>query len=156
MDKQEIFLAKDEDIIKEQKFAYSTLMPFIKSKFKITNKRILGSVPNLFWLILLGSNDVTYPIKNIAGVRIDNKFNIKKIIIGIILALFGLNTFSDTFFGGLVLILLGIMSIIEGIQCLIVIQSTGGSSINYKIAPYEKNKAQEFINKLNMIIAETI
>lgn len=149
---EQISLGKDENIISNHILSYSLVLFFIKSAFDITNKRLIGQVPNLLWIFPIGKNNVTYPLKNIAGVRIDNKISFKKLILGIILVLIGLSKISSLF----IILLIGILLVISSFEVLLVVQNNSGASISYVVSPLEKNKAQQLVNKLNQVIADNI
>lgn len=145
-------LGKDETLISENILSYSLVLFFIKCTFDITNKRLIGQVPNLLWIFPIGKNNVTYPLKNISGVKIDNKISFKRLIIGIILILLSLSALSSLF----IFLLIGILLVISSFEIFLVIQNNSGSSISYAVSPLEKNKAQQFVNKLNQVIADNI
>lgn len=62
-------VANKETIITEENFMYSIPYFFINSKFKLTNKRIEGEVPNLLFFIPTGKDNATYPLNNISEYR---------------------------------------------------------------------------------------
>lgn len=149
-------VANKETIITEENFMYSIPYFFINSKFKLTNKRIEGEVPNLLFFIPTGKDNATYPLNNISGVKISTKFYLKSFIIGFILSLIGLGAFSDSFFAGLLTTGLGLSILLNAFRTLLVIQNNAGSSMSYPVAPIERSKAQQFVNKVNDVIAERI
>lgn len=152
----EVTSATKETVVCEESFIYSISYFFIKSKFKLTNKRIEGDIPNLLWFIPTGKESATYPLNNISGVKISTKFYLKSFIFGLILASMGLSMFGDSFLRGLLFSGVGIFSILNAFRTLIVIQNSGGGNMSYAIAPNERLRAQEFVNKVNNIIADRI
>jgi hypothetical protein len=127
-----ISLIKDENALNEVDLRRSYI-PFIpKSKFALTNKRILAEFINvLLWIIPIGKNEVTYPLNQVAGVRIDTKFNIKAFILGIVLIVLGIASLK--FIIGIVPIVLGVLAILSSFETLIVIQSAAGSGASAQI-----------------------
>ena len=152
MSEQTFTLGKDETIVSKNILSFSLILFFIKSSFEITNKRLVGQIPNLIWIFPMGKNMVTYPLKNISGVRIDNKFSLKRFIIGIILILIGLSKLSSLF----IVFLIGIFVFISGFEVFFVIQNTAGATMKYAVSPLEKAKAQQLINELNQIIVDNV
>lgn len=144
-------LTKDESVIKEGSFMQSALLFFLKSNFVLTNKRLLGTYTNTFFIFPVGKNNVTYPLNNIAGVRLDTKTNIVLLIFGALLALGGIISLKAS---GIVSIVLGILLILASIKTIIVIQNTGGASMSHAIAPMDKAAANEFIQAVNNAIVE--
>ncbi len=148
-------LIKDENISNEVDLRRSYI-PFIpKSKFVLTNKRILAEFVNvLLWIIPIGKNEVTYPLNQISGVRIDTKFSFKEVMIGIIVIILGILTLK--YIVGIVVIALGAISILSSFQTFIVIQSTAGSAVSQQLIKADRNKATEFINNVNNTLAERL
>ena len=146
-------LIKDENVLNEVDLRKSYL-PFIpKSKFALTNKRILGKFVNvLLWIIPTGKNEVTYPLNQVAGIRIDTKFNIIEFIIGIVVIPIGIATLKDIF--GIIIIALGVLAILNSFETFIVIQSSAGSAVSQRLIKADRNKAIEFINNVNNTLAE--
>jgi len=152
MSEQTFTLGKDETIVSKNILSFSVILFFIKSSFEITNKRLVGQIPNLLWIFPVGKNTVTYPLKSISGVRIDNRFSFKKLIVGIILVLIGLSKLSSLF----IILLLGIFILISSFEIFFVIQNTAGATMKYAVSPLEKAKAQQLINELNQIIVDNV
>ncbi|MCC5911837.1 MAG: hypothetical protein JJT76_15565 [Clostridiaceae bacterium] len=142
-----------EITISEEEFMYSISYFFIKSKFKLTNKRIEGEIPNLTLFIPTGKDSATYSLNNISGVKISTKFYLKSFIIGLILTLIGLPMLGDSFLIGLIMSCVGISTLLNSFRSLIVVQNSGGSSMAHAIAPMERTRAQIFVSKINDIIA---
>ena len=152
MSEQTFTLGKDETIVSKNILSFSVILFFIKSSFEITNKRLVGQIPNLLWIFPVGKNTVTYPLKSVSGVRIDNRFSFKKLIVGIILVLIGLSKLSSLF----IILLLGIFILISSFEIFFVIQNTAGATMKYAVSPLEKAKAQQLINELNQIIVDNV
>lgn len=145
-----------ETVITEENFMYSIPYFFIKSKFKLTNKRIEGEVPNLLLFIPTGKDNATYPLNNISAVKISTKFYLKSFIIGVILSLIGRSWIDDSFFLGLIMGGFGILTVLNAFRTLVVIQNNGGSSLSYSIAPMERAKARNFANSVNNMVVERL
>jgi len=163
----DISLIKDENILNEVELRKSYI-PFIpKSKFALTNKRVLGEYINvLLWIIPIGKNLVTYPLNQVSGVRIDTKFELKEFIVGLIVAFVGFSILGSGFAGfsfitlmlfiiiGIIIIALGIIGIIGSFKALLVIQSSAGAAMPLQVIKSDKNKAMEFVNSVNNALAE--
>jgi len=162
----DISLIKDENILNEVELRKSYI-PFIpKSKFALTNKRVLGEYINvLLWIIPIGKNLVTYPLNQVSGVRIDTKFELKEFIIGLIVTFVGFIFLGSGFTGfsfitlmfiiiGIIIIALGIIGIIGSFKALLVIQSSAGAAMPLQVIKADKNKAMEFVNSVNNALAE--
>ena len=144
-------LGQDEIIQKEYEFSYSLLLFFLKSHFCITNKRLIVNAPNVFFVIPTGNDTVTYPIRNIGGVKTKTEFKFLSLLVGVALLLIG---FSDISPMGILLILIGAFSLIKAFQTVIVVTSSGTGAVTYSHLPWEAGDAKKMINELNQIIVE--
>ena len=148
-------LIKDENIIQTAIFRESYIPLIPKSEFTLTNKRIFGCFVNvLLWIIPTGSNQITYPLNQVAGVRIDTDFNIKELLIGLLLFVGGILTIRD--FLGIFLLLLGVLAMLNSFKTLLVIQNTSGASVAMQVIKADKDKVQEFVNNVNNVLAEKL
>lgn len=128
---------------------YSIIFFFIKSAFTLTDKRIICDVPNLLLFIPIGKNNITYPLNNIAGIRLDTKISIKSLLIGAIIALIGLSKLPSLF----LLFFIGALILIGSFKTVMMIQNNSGASISYQVSPFDKAKAQDFVNQVNTTFA---
>ncbi len=148
-------LIKDENIIQTAIFRESYIPLIPKSEFTLTNKRIFGGFVNvLLWIIPTGSNQITYPLNQVAGVRIDTDFNIKELLIGLLLFVGGILTIRD--FLGIFLLLLGVLAMLNSFKTLLVIQNASGASVAMQVIKADKDKVQEFVNNVNNVLAEKL
>ncbi|MHB1697557.1 MAG: hypothetical protein ACYCSQ_05600 [bacterium] len=162
----ETSLSKNENVIKEVSLKTS-YFPFIpQSEYTLTDKKVVAVYPNTFIdIIVTGKNEIIYPLNKIAGIRMDTNFNVGAFLLGIILCIIALVFFKFGAIGvifGLILIGLGILSIMQASKTLIVIQNSSGAAIGsggttsgkYTIIKSDRNKARDFINEVNNILAE--
>ncbi len=149
----DISLIKDESVLHEVEVRRSYL-PFIpSSKFALTTKRILAEYTNVFlWAIPTGNNEITYPLNQVSGVRIDSRFSYKSFSIGLLFILLGI--FFLKYVVGIIPIVLGIAALLNSSETSIVVQSTSGAAVSSRIIKADKDKAKEFINTVNNTIAE--
>jgi hypothetical protein len=143
-------LGKDENIILKHDFMYSLAYFFIKSDMTLTSKRVICEVPNLLAFIPVGKNNVTYPLNSIAAVTLDTRLSFKALFIGMLLTLIGLSTFNYLF----LLFFAGLFICLSSYKTTIVIQNSGGSSMPYLVSPLERAKAKDFINQVNITLAD--
>lgn len=146
-----IAFAKDEEVRSEYKLGYSLNLFFIKTRFTLTNKRLIGDIPNVFLVIPLGNNNVTYPLNSIANVKIGNGFKPIRFFIGLALIGFGITNLSA---GNLIVLVLGALMVVSSYYMTVIIQTAAGSLIYHQIAPHERAKGQQLVNDLNLAIAE--
>lgn len=150
-----IVLSKDEQIVDTQEFTTNLILSWIKTKFSLTSKRIVGSEPNtLFGAIPLGSKEITYPLKSIAGVGVSTKFHFKRLLLGLFLVFTGFGFLGDSFLVGLILLLLGALPLLNSYTSTLSITNNAGQSHNIEMSILEKDKVQDFVQKTNNSIAE--
>jgi hypothetical protein len=149
-----VSLGKEEEVIGEYAFSYSIVLFFIKSKFYVTNKRFVAHIPNvILFVIPVGANTVTYPLKNIGAIRSRMKLRFFKLLIAAILVFSGLGLLTQSPLG-LIMLLLGVVAGIESFPCLINVETSGAGGLWYQIAIWEKAAAQQLVNEVNQTIAD--
>src|SRR5437868_6310674 len=86
-------LAKDEVVQSYGEFLVSNVLVYLKLKLAVTNKRLVGERPNtLLALIPIGSEKVSYPLSNVAGVNTSTRISPLPLLLGIIFVLAGLSS----------------------------------------------------------------
>jgi hypothetical protein len=148
-----VSLGRNESVVSNYQLAYSLILFFLKSQFSVTNKRLIAVVPNLFLIVPVGQQDVSYPLNNIATVACSTNLNVKKLLGGTILALVGVSMKS---FLGIIILLFGIIIAVSGFETVILIRNNSGARIVYSIAPWESDRAREIVDDLNQVIAENL
>jgi hypothetical protein len=150
-----IVLGKDETITSSEKFTTNLVLSWLKTDFSLTNKRLMGFQPNtLFGVFPLGKKEVSYPLKNIASVGVSTKFHLKRFIIGLILVFIGLGMFGDSFLGGLILLAIGALPLLNSFTSSMVVTNNAGQPVGIEISILEKDKVQQFVNKVNVGISD--
>lgn len=144
-------LGQDETVQKEYEFSVSLILFFLKSHFWLTNKRLIVNAPNVFLFIPTGNDTVTYPLRNIGGVKTKTELKFMSLLGGVVLLLIGLSTIRSI---GILLILFGASTIIGAFQTAIVVGSGSGGAVRYSYVPWEATEAKKMINELNQLIAD--
>jgi hypothetical protein len=150
-----IAMGKDEEIKKSVQFTTNLVLAWLKTDFSLTNKRFIGFQSNtLFGVFPLGKKEITYPLKNIAGVGVSTKFHFKRFIIGLILAIVGLSMMGNSFLGGLILFLIGALPLLNSFTSTLNVTNNAGQSHFLEMSILEKNKVQDFVNDINVTVAD--
>lgn len=150
-----LVMGKNESISKSQSFTTNLVLAWLKMDLSLTNKRVVGYQPNtLFGVIPLGRNEVSYPLKNIASVAVSTKLHIGRLLVGLILVYFSLLLFGDSFFGGLILLLIGLLPLLNCFTSKMVIINNAGHPVIMEISILEKDKLQNFVNDVNVAISD--
>ncbi len=148
-------LGKDEQKIKEATFTTDLILFWFKANYVLTNKRVTGHTPNtLLGLIPLGKVQIAQPLKTIASVITSTNFSFLRFIIGVVFFILGLTTVGSSIFGGIILLIIGVINILNCFTATFVITNNAGISTSNKISILEKSKVIAFTNEVNTIIAD--
>lgn len=92
------------------KFAVSLVTPWIKGSMNVDDNFMKIDMPNtvFFGLIPAGKSKDTSPLSGVTNVYTSNSYKIGAIALGVLFALAGLSMFGTSFFGGLIVVLIGV------------------------------------------------
>lgn len=139
--------------MKKISFAISLIFFWIKGEVGVDNRFVKTNVSNtILGFIPAGKDQQNIPLKNISGAMLSSSFLMKPIILGLIVAFFGLSLIGDDFFAGLIVTVIGICVLLSGIQTVLVIEK-GGSPYYISVPFYEKAKMVEINNAINEALA---
>jgi hypothetical protein len=147
----DIPLGQDETVQKEYEFSYSLVLFFIKSYFWLSNRRLIVNAHTVFLFIPTGNDTITYPLRNIGGVKTKTELKFGSLLGGVVLLLIGFSAIRSI---GILLILLGASTIIGAFRTSIAVQSGGGATVLYSYLPWEAENAKKMINELNQLIVD--
>jgi hypothetical protein len=152
-------LAPGETILLGGRFMMSTIVFYKHTEMVLTNRRLYAVRPNLaLGLIPVGASRSAYPVENIAGVSAGTRFDVLGIVFGVAALLFGLATVPAH--GvlsalGLLLIILGVVTVIGAPKQAIEVMNSGGGTIRFPVSLFERSRAVEFANRVSETIART-
>ncbi len=151
-----ISLGKDEEIIAESLFSYSILLFFIKYSVYVTNKRFIARIPKVvLFLIPLGGELATYPLRNISNVTTKINYKLVQLFGAVLFTIFGFDNFTHTqSILGFAIFLFGVIMAVASFETLITVVSAGAVGAKCPIALWEKETALKFTNKVNQAITE--
>lgn len=140
--------------MKKVSFSTSLLFFWIKGAVEVDSRFVKTNLSNtILGFIPAGKDEQSIPLKNISGSMLSSKYNIKAIIIGLILILVGLGSLGQNFIGALLWLLIGIGIAGSGIQTILNIEKSG--SPHYISVPFfEKAKISELNQYINTALAE--
>jgi len=144
-----IVLANDESVISSASLRSSNILMWIKMRLVLTNRRLAGDQPNFFMgIVPVGSQHITYPLGNIAGVSINTKFSILGIILGVIFVLIGITDIK-----AILSLVLGVLLIVNSFYGELRITNSGGQTLGHRISILDKGAAVAFVQEVNTAIA---
>lgn len=151
-----VALAKDEVIVKEDSFTTNLIFFWLKTNFILTSKRVVGRFPNtLFGLIPLGRIEVTYALKNVAGVASSTRFHLLRFILGIFMSLAGLWALNHSILIALIFLLPAVLLILTSYTTTFVIaNNAAGQAPVIELSILERGKAHNFVVEVNSKISE--
>ena len=152
-----VTLATGEELLGSGRFRVSNILFFIWWNMVVTNRRVVGRVPNtILGVIPLGFNQVSYPLANVAGVGVRRAYSVVLLVIGVFLILAGLSSFgspSGSGGGGVGLLILGVLGVLGAFKNAIQVTNSGGDHISHGVSYFDRAAAETFVQQVNTIIA---
>ena len=143
-----INLGKDEEITESEKFN-TNLVPWLKTDFSVTNKRIIGYRPKaILGFLPLGRDEISFPLSNVASVGVIFNFHLRRFFLGLIFML-GSIIFSGSLSDALMLLAIASIFFLSCLTNSIVVTNNAGQLLGIEISILEKKKVQRFVNKVN-------
>lgn len=108
-------------------FSVSLLAFWVKGNVSVDNSFLRVDIPNtiLFGLIPAGKNKDTSPLSGITNIYTSSSYKLGAIFLGVILALIGFSSFSNSALLGFVLLLLGVVLVGSGIKTSLSYERSG-------------------------------
>jgi hypothetical protein len=142
-------LNPDETLIAEVLLPAS---PFAKSRFVLTNKRLIVHARRTFLgLFALGTSDTTYPLANVASVALATQFRLGLFLLALLGLILGVVGLAHGW--GLVLLLLGLWFGVLSFGAGIAVTNNAGQRITHGVWFYGRSAAQAFVQQINAAIA---
>ena len=138
--------ATGETVIARQSFSPSPVLFWLKTELSVTEKRITGRQPNTFaGVVPLGSAEVLFPLKQVSSISVDTQIKPVKMLLGVVMVIAGLSMFGDSFFAGLLVLLIGAVLFMSGLTCALTVTNNAGVKNEVIATLFEKNKLQGFV-----------
>ena len=137
--------ATGETVIARESFSPSPVLFWLKTQLTVTEKRITGRQPNTFaGVVPLGSSEVLFPLKQVSAINVDTKIKPVKMLIGAVLVIAGLSMFGSSFFGALLVLVIGAVLFTSGLTCALTVTSNAGVKNEVVATLFEKTRLQAF------------
>lgn len=132
----------------------SPMLFWIKTKLVADRNSISGSVPNtIFGWIPTGKREIMSPMKQIAGISVDQSLEKKQILLGLLLG--GMGIFGGTGFGlSLILLVIAASFVLSSIRVSLVITNTGGVKESITVSFLDKSALLGFIKDARVYMIE--
>ncbi len=144
-----ITFAPGERELDRTELSPSVLLFWIKTTLAVSSTRLVWDKANtLFGLIPLGHDEETTPLSNTASVSVNTRFHVGRLVWGLILLIVSLAAFPNSWFVGLLFLVLAAAAFANLMSATFVVTNNGGGRQEVRVSILEKSKLQSFANKV--------
>ena len=149
----EFTYATGETGIIGDRFSPSVVMFWLKTSVAASNMRVMYKSPNtLLGVIPLGSSTQTIPLRNIASVDTNTKFNPGSFVWGVVFLVAGLAFLSDSAALGILLLLLAAANPANTMSAQPDFVNQAGGRNSVKVSILEKDKLMQLEQKIQQLV----
>ena len=145
----EFTYAPGEKNIVGDRFSPSVIIFWLKTSIAASSTRVQYRAPNtLFGLIPLGASTKTIPLRNIASVDTNTKFNLGSLVWGVVFLLIGLGCLDSSVAVALVLILVAAANLANTMSASLVFHDPSGGANTITVSILEKGKLMSLAQEI--------
>ena len=145
----EFTYAPGEKNIVGDRFSPSVIIFWLKTSIAASSTRVQYRAPNtLFGLIPLGASTKTIPLRNIASVDTNTKFNLGSLVWGVVFLLIGLGCLDSSVSVALVLILVAAANLANTMSAQLDFVNQAGGRNSVKVSILEKDKLMSLAQEI--------
>ena len=145
----EFTYAPGEKNIVGDRFSPSVIIFWLKTSIAASSTRVQYRAPNtLFGLIPLGASTKTIPLRNIASVDTNTKFNLGSLVWGVVFLLIGLGCLDSSVAVALVLILVAAANLANTMSASLVFHDPSGGANTITVSILEKDKLMKLAQEI--------
>ena len=145
----EFTYAPGEKNIVGDRFSPSVIIFWLKTSIAASSTRVQYRAPNtLFGLIPLGASTKTIPLRNIASVDTNTKFNLGSFVWGVVFLLIGLGCLDSSVAVALVLILVAAANLANTMSASLVFHDPSGGANTITVSILEKDKLMSLAQEI--------
>ena len=149
----EFTYAPGEKNIVGDRFSPSVIIFWLKTSIAASSTRVQYRAPNtLFGLIPLGASTKTIPLRNIASVDTNTKFNLGSLVWGVVFLLIGLGCLDSSVAVALVLILVAAANLANTMSASLVFHDPSGGANTITVSILEKNKLMQLAQEIQKLV----
>ena len=131
------------------RFSPSVIIFWLKTSIAASSTRVQYRAPNtLFGLIPLGASTKTIPLRNIASVDTNTKFNLGSLVWGVVFLLIGLGCLDSSVAVALVLILVAAANLANTMSASLVFHDPSGGANTITVSILEKDKLMSLAQEI--------
>ncbi|MFQ9415338.1 MAG: hypothetical protein ACLVC3_09230 [Bifidobacterium adolescentis] len=126
---------------------------WLKTSVAASNMRVMYKSPNtLLGVIPLGSNTQTIPLRNIASVDTNTKFNLGSFVWGAVFLIAGLACLSDSAALGILFLLLAAANLANTMSAQLDFVNQAGGRNSVKVSILEKAKLMQLAQNIQRLV----
>ena len=145
----EFTYAPGEKNIVGDRFSPSVIIFWLKTSIAASSTRVQYKAPNtLFGLIPLGASTKTIPLRNIASVDTNTKFNFGSLVWGVVFLLIGLGCLDSSVAVALVLILVAAANFANVMSATLTFHDPSGGANAITVSILEKDKLMSLAQEI--------
>lgn len=149
----EFTYAPGEKNIVGDRFSPSVIIFWLKTSIAASSTRVQYKAPNtLFGLIPLGASTKTIPLRNIASVDTNTKFNFGSLVWGVVFLLIGLGCLDSSVAVALVLILVAAANLANTMSASLVFHDPSGGAHAITVSILEKDKLMQLAQEIQKLV----
>lgn len=134
----------EKDIIGDR-FSPSVVIFWLKTSIAASSTRIQYKAPNtLFGLIPLGASTKTIPLRNIAAVDTNTKFNLGSFLWGMVFLFIGFGMFSSSMAAGVICLIIAAANLANMMSATLTFRDPSGGANTITVSILEKDKLMDF------------
>lgn len=134
----------EKDIIGDR-FSPSVVIFWLKTSIAASSTRIQYKAPNtLFGLIPLGASTKTIPLRNIAAVDTNTKFNLGSFLWGMVFLFIGFGMFSSSMTAGVICLIIAAANLANMMSATLTFRDPSGGANTITVSILEKDKLMDF------------
>jgi hypothetical protein len=145
----EFTYAPGEKNIVGDRFSPSVIIFWLKTSIAASSTRVQYKAPNtLFGLIPLGAATKTIPLRNIASVDTNTKFNLGSLVWGLIFLFVGFGMFSSSALMAVFFLLIAVANFVNVMSATLVFRDPSGGANVITVSGLEKDKLMNLAQEI--------
>lgn len=150
------FYAPESIKLDKIEFITSYITFYLKGRVEFTNDNVIAQVPNtILGVIPLGRRKRTLDVAHITSTVSDFRVDIKNLLIGAFIALFGFSNLgsSNGFVIGLILAVFGVLMVLNALISYVSISMDSGEVVIIPLVVFERSKSDMIADNINKLLS---
>ena len=149
----EFTFAPGEKNIVGDRFSPSVIIFWLKTSIAASSTRIQYKAPNtLFGLIPLGASTKTIPLRNVASVDTNTKFNLGSLVWGLIFLFVGFGMFDSNATAAIILLLIAAANLANVMSASLVFRDPSGGANAITVSVLEKDRLMGLAQEIQALV----